>query len=308
MMKFIKPEDVAQKLQTFAPNMAVTVGKFEIDVPGFLEDMDWNHMDQLHRSHVHNTYDEAVRIAVGKDFAVSLTRWRKIPLFITVSDIRIKPGLFYQCMTIAGLIFVHFIISMEEVNEVVHTKLEWNITSHKWLKFLHKPLDKMLTKLNTRLQIEDSQIRKQRYHLRKNGYCFASDPADYYSSNNLRNNTIYPELPELSAILLSQFEEGVIQRTSLGKVGFLIKKTTDEYLIWPEVCPHEGGDLLSGKLIDKNQLQCPWHGLRFSAIVVSKQQAQARGYGFDFCLIDDSIKINQISVVPRYQTVAEVEN
>jgi hypothetical protein len=305
MMKFIKPEEIGKKLQTFSSNLAVTKGQFEIDVPGFLDDLAWNHMDQLHRNFIHNTYEEGLRIATGKDFAVSLTRWRKIPIFITVTDIRLKPDLFYQCMTIAGLIFVHFIIALEQENEIVHVKLEWHITSHKWLKLTHKILSKMFTKLNTRLQKEDSQIREQRYKLRKQGYHFASDPADYYTSNNLRQNTLYPDLPTISEIDITNMAEQVINKTSVGEVGFLVKKNAGEYLIWPEVCPHEGGDLSAGKQCEKNQIQCPWHGLRFSAIVLSAQQAHGQGYGFEFHLVEQRIQVKKVAHSQSSPAIAE---
>ncbi len=292
MKKYIKPEDFENELKKFSPSFAVTKGHYEIDVPGVLEDMEWNHMDQLHRPYIHNTYGNVVRIALGSDFAVSLTKWNKIPILITVSDARIQPGLFYQTMTIAGLIFVHFVISMKEANGIVHTKLTWHIASHKWLKFLHKYLSNKFLKLNQRLQVEDSQIREQRHTLRQCGYSFASSPADYYSSNNLRRNTIYPALPVNNTISVIDLKVDEINTSRLGDVEFLIKKNAaNDYLIWPKVCPHEGGDLSRGKHCERNQIQCPWHGIRFSPVVLSEQVKEAKGYGFEFCFLDNAIRV-----------------
>lgn len=291
-MKYIKPETLENKYLHFAPHLAVTKGSFTIDVPNFLTDMEWNHMDQFHRRYIHRTYEESLRIAVGKNFAISLTRWKRIPLFITVSDIRIKPGLYYQVMTIAGLIVAHLIISMEEHNEIVNLKIEWFITSHKWLKFLHKPLSKKFYKLNTRLQQEDHQIRVQRYQLRKKGYRFASDPVDYVSSNTLTCNTIYPSMDILTINLENLSEQ--LTTITCEMHQFLIKKTAQAYLIWPAVCPHEGGDLTKGKECG-SQIQCPWHGLRFSAAQLSKQQPLASRYGFEYRLHENVIEVRRLS-------------
>lgn len=302
-MKHIDPATIVDELQRFDPNIRVTKGVFEFEVPGLLQDMEWNHMDQMHRPFIHDTYRKAVRVALGNDFAISLTQWQKIPLFITVTDVRIKPGLYYQCMTIAGLIYVHININMREENEVVYSKLEWHITSHKWLKFLHKPLHNKLVKLNTRLQIEDNQIRVQRYALRKSGYRFASDPVDYLSSNVLRRNTIYPDLmPDESTIDVTDIPLDVKVVKKSGAVNFLIKKTAENsYAVWPAACPHEGGDLSKAKDCDKNQLQCPWHGLRFSAILLSAANPAGAGYGFEFQLQGNNIlvhKTSQQTIVP----------
>lgn len=263
MINFVKPEDLSQQFKTFSSNLALTEGQYSIDVPNYLADMEWNHMDKLHRPSIHNTYEEAIRIAFGTNFAISLTRWRGWPLFITVTDIRIQPGLYYQCMTLAGLVYVHFVISMKEENEMVHAKIEWYILSHKWLKFAHKHLSRKFYKLNDRLQHEDSQIRKQRFKLRKQGYTFGSEPVNYYSSNNLKPNTIYPPLPQEASINIDNLPFDIITEHSLGNIDFLVKRDPmSGYLLWPAVCPHEGGNLIDGKQCKKNQIQCPWHGLK----------------------------------------------
>lgn len=292
MIKFIKPEDLTNELKNFSANMAVTYGQFEIDVPSLLEDMEWNHMDQLHRPYIHNTYQEAIRLAFGNDFAVSLTRWGRWPFFITVSDVRIKPGLFYQSMTLAGIFFVHLIISMSEANEIVHLKAEWYITSHKLFKFLHKILSKKFYKLNERLQIEDNQIRSHRYALRKKGYKFGVNEINYYHSNLMRHNTIYPALPLNAAIQINNLSIDEMTTQKLGELDFLIKRThNNHYLLWPAACPHEGGNLALGKPCANDQIQCPWHGLRFSAVNLSAQESFKEAYGFEFELREECIYI-----------------
>lgn len=292
MMKYINPENLSQTLQSFSPSLVVTKDHFDISVPGLLKDMEWNHMDQMHRPFIHRTYQEAVRIALGKEFALSLTRWNKWPLFITVTDIRVSEGVYYQCMTIAGLIYVHLIISMKEENQIVHQRIEWHLVSHKWFRFLHKLLSRKFYKLNERLQVEDSQIREQRFDLRKKGYAFNSDICDYYQSNQLRRNTIYPALLVPITIDTKKLPYNELVEQQNNYVSFIIKKQTEnEFLIWPSSCPHEGGNLMRGKLCNNNQLQCPWHGLRFSAVKLTSKQSTVKEFGFEFILQQEQIVI-----------------
>lgn len=292
MSKFVKPEELYEKFQNLAPNLAVTKGEFECVVAGLLGDMEWNHMDQLHRPFIHHTYQESLRIALGEDFAISLTRWGKWPLFIVVSDVRLKPGLFYQCMTIAGLINVHLVISMVEANEKIHSKLEWYITSHKWLKIAHKILSKKFYNLNVRLQEEDAQIRQQRYELRKAGYRFESDPPDYLSSNTKTKNTIYPEMASDAFFVTDDVTNEVVTKMA-DNVAFLVRKNNDaSYDIWPSACPHEGGELKKGSFCE-SQVTCPWHGLRFQSANVSVFSPNVERYGFHYRLDGNRICVSK---------------
>jgi hypothetical protein len=145
-VKYLTPDNLYEQIQKFTSGMAVTRDKFQLVIPRCkLEDMEWNHMDQMHRFSVHNTYEKGIRIATGRDFAVSLTQWGKWPLFISVSDVYVAKGLFYQTLTIAGIFVLHSIITMEEV-ETDSIKLtdEWFIASHKIFRFMHSILNKKL--------------------------------------------------------------------------------------------------------------------------------------------------------------------
>lgn len=127
-VKYLSPDNLYEQLKQFTAGMAVTKGLFELMVENcVLEDVEWNHMDQMHRLTIHNTYEKAVRIATGKNFAISLTQWQKWPLFITVTDVYISKGLFYQTLSIAGLIVIHSIISLEQIGNNVLLKDEWYI-------------------------------------------------------------------------------------------------------------------------------------------------------------------------------------
>src|SRR4051812_42050898 len=114
-LRFIPPDRMLGTIATFGKGNAVTHGKFEIDIETEVRDLEWNHMDLRHRLFIHNTYRENVRIALGRQFSVSLTKWWPWPFFIAVTDMRLGMGLFYQSFTLAGLVFIQNIISMEEL-------------------------------------------------------------------------------------------------------------------------------------------------------------------------------------------------
>lgn len=292
-LRYLAPDNLYEQLHHFTKGMAVTRDSFEMNINNCtLEDLEWNHMDQLHRSSIHHTYEKGIRIATGQNFAVSLTEWKRWPLLITVTDVYVKKGLFYQSLTIAGMIFVHSIISMEESADGVTLKDEWFIASRKWLKFLHKPLNKKLHKLNARLQDEDAQIRHGRFGLRKKGYHFKTDAPNYYTSNVLGNNTIYPSLNSDASLDVREIglEPTCIQ---LGELDFIVQKSNaDEIMIWPAACPHEGGPLLKGNFCEK-KISCPWHGLQFSAVCLSSDSPYGSRYGFEYHLADGFIHIRQ---------------
>jgi hypothetical protein len=290
---YLSADQLHEAISKFTTGMAVTLGKFELLIPECsLDDFEWNHMDQLHRPSIHQTYEKGIRLAFGENFAISLTQWKKWPLFITVTDVYVKKGVFYQSMTLAGLIFLHCIINVKQVDEQVQLKVEWYIASHKWLKFLHKPLSKKLYRLNQRLQVEDAQIRNERFKLRKDGFQFKYDPANYYTSNMICANTIYPPLSQFASLAIEDFSTQ-IKKITCGGLDFLIQRVADEFLIWPAVCPHEGGPLDKGKLCGK-QIICPWHSLKFNAVVLSTTCLQDHKYGFEFKFATNKIHIQAI--------------
>jgi nitrite reductase/ring-hydroxylating ferredoxin subunit len=295
-LKYLTPENLYQQIEKFTDGMAVTRDKFELVVPNCtLQDFEWNHMDQMHRFSVHNTYEKNVRVAFGTQFAVSLTQWGKWPLFIRVSDVFVARGVFYQTLTIAGIFILHSIITMEEVPGTDSIKLtdEWFIASHRLFRFLHKILNKKLHKLNVRLQQEDEALRQGRFSLRKAGYRFQTDTPNYFNSNRLTNNTIYPVMGSAS-VLLENISE-TASKHQAGAIEFIAKKTSDNtYLLWPAACPHEGGPLITGKLCDA-QITCPWHGLRFSAVELSVISPMSVRYGFEYFLQNDRIIIKQLA-------------
>lgn len=297
-IKYLSPASLFAQLESFTSNMVVTKGMFEMTVQNCkMEDIEWNHMDQMHRPTIHNTYEKGIRIAAGENFAVSLTEWGRWPFLIPVTDVYVDRGLFYQSLTLAGVIFIHSIISMEEDGDNIKLKDEWFIASRKLFKFLHRPINKKLYKLNARLQAEDQQVREGRFELRKQGYQFNTDCPNYYNSNLLGTNTIYPRMKaDAEAISLENVNENIITK-QCGGLEFLIKKTKqNSFLIWPAVCPHEGGPLSKGNVCE-SKIACPWHGLKFSAVELSESKSMGASYGFEYQLIKHQIFIKQSNIV-----------
>ncbi len=295
-VRYVTPDALPGTLRSLSSCTRTTQGRFTLLTDYSLEDMEWNHMDHLHRPTMHRTYNTVARLALGKDFALSLTRWGKWPFFLQISDVRIRPGLYYQVMIIAGFIYLHNVIHMEEENDRMRLTVEWNIASHWLFKPLHGVLSRKLYRLNERLQREDTPIRDRRKKLRTCGYSFRSSPVDYLSSNRLTNNTVYPPLAADAHILLSGLAPEPKSFTA-GTLEFIARWEGEEIHVWPRACPHEGADLMEGTLEKNCQFTCLWHGLKFSPARLSAVQKSVSLYGFDFRLEEDRVSISALPQV-----------
>ena len=243
MLRSIDKNFLSKAIKDFCKGISVSTGNFSYVAPGSVQDLEWNHMDQSHRPFIHSTYSDELRISIGENFANSLTKWGNWPFFINVMDIRVKEGQFYQTFTIGGLIYLHTVIEMGFIDDKNSSlEIEWHISSHWVLKPIHRFLDRKIYNLNVRLQDEDYVIRSQRALLRKYGYNFKSDPPDFYSSNKLTNNTVYPILKNPVKIKTEEFPDAnIINNQELGlykfgekEISFLIKKvSSNEFYIWP---------------------------------------------------------------------------
>lgn len=302
MMRSLDKDYLSKAIKDFCKGTSVSSGKFSCEAPGSVKDLEWNHMDQSHRPYIHSTYNDELRISIGENFANSLTKWGNWPFFLNVMDVRVKDGQYYQTFTIGGLIYVHTVIEMGYINESKSSlEINWHISSHWILKPIHKFLNRKIYKLNIRLQEEDYVIRDQRYKLREKGYNFRSDPPNYYSSNMLTHNTIYPSLGKTLKLKISEFVESNSldneKNKNLYKFGkddtsFIIKKISeDEFCIWPSVCPHEGASLEDANFC-KNSVKCPWHGLSFTGVSLSSKNNCISKYGFTYKLDEEYIKID----------------
>ncbi len=136
-VRYISPDQLLREIKVLHKGMAVTTGSYEVLTEGEVRDLDWNHMDQSHRPFVHETYREALRLCVGQDFALSVTKWGKMPIFVTITDVRLKPGLFYQCFCIFSIVYVHSVIQMVAEGPNVRQRIDWYIASHPIFRFLH---------------------------------------------------------------------------------------------------------------------------------------------------------------------------
>ena len=305
MLKSIDKNYLSKAIKDFCKGTSVTTGNFSYVAPGSVQDLEWNHMDQSHRPFIHSTYSDELRISIGENFANSLTKWGNWPFFINVMDIRVKEGQYYQTFTIGGLIYLHTVIEMGFIDDKNSSlEIEWHISSHWILKPIHRFLDSKIYDLNVRLQDEDYVIRSQRALLRKYGYNFKSDPPDYYSSNKLTNNTVYPILKNPVKIKIEEFPDAnIINNQELGlykfgekEISFLIKEvSSNEFYIWPSVCPHEGASLEDGDFCE-GRVTCPWHGLNFTGSKLSSEKNIILKYGFIYKLENGLITIsNDIS-------------
>ena len=305
MLRSIDKNYLSKAIKDFCKGTSVTTGNFSCEAPGSVQDLEWNHMDQSHRPFIHSTYSDELRISVGENFANSLTKWGNWPFFINVMDVRVNEGQYYQTFTIGGLIYLHTVIEMGFIDdENSSLNIEWHISSHWILKPIHKLLDRKIYNLNVRLQDEDYVIRSQRALLRKYGYNFKSDPPNYYSSNQLTNNTIYPALKKSVKIKVEEFSDvniiankkEVLYKFGEKEISFIIKKVSNnEFCIWPSACPHEGASLENGDFCE-GRVTCPWHGLSFTGSKLSNEKNIISKYGFIYKLENGLITIsNDIS-------------
>src|SRR4029453_14965320 len=67
---------------------------------------------------------------------------------------------------------------------------------------------------------------------------------------------------------LSDYPLGSVHRVTRGPIELLLRrKSEDQVEVWPSLCPHEGG-LIDEKNLCDGQAVCPWHGLRFGAVLL----------------------------------------
>src|SRR5262249_52041416 len=153
----------------------ITKGHFSYPARAELRDLVWNHMDQNHRPFIHRTYGDATRVHIGERSAFSLTRFGNWPVVLPVFDGQHKENGFYQILCLFGTIVVINIIECNATEQGNRMDIDWAIASHRWLRFLHGPLDRRLRRLNDVQNREDEVIRDRRVELRAAGYRFLTD-------------------------------------------------------------------------------------------------------------------------------------
>src|SRR5262245_44337591 len=85
--KFVSPEDLKKQIKSLIPGASISEGSYQAVVPGLLNDFHWNHLDQHHRPYLHNAYHDSLRVCTGKEWAMSVTRWKNFPITIVVCDV-----------------------------------------------------------------------------------------------------------------------------------------------------------------------------------------------------------------------------
>lgn len=263
--KYVHPEMIKHELKKVIPGCTISEGAFSSESPGTLVDQQWNHMDQAHRETIHHAYFGAIRIASGRDFAISATRFKNIPLFIPMIDMRITETMSYQVFTVFGLIWCHQVSRSTEFEGGVRLNVNWITASHWLLKPLHRIFNRMLFGIHKKQYGEDLPVRARRSELRKKNVHFETDNPNYLNSNRLTDHVIFPVgtfkagLPVLAA--------GQRQVINLGPTEVMVEIVEGGARVWPAICSHEGA-LMTEKDLCKGALVCPWHLRKFPATVL----------------------------------------
>ena len=287
----LHPDQLFEKFSRLGVKKAVTRWQWEGIHQCGPEDLEWNIMDKLHRPHVHRTYTQALQIAATSKAAITLTTvsLAKIPFMVVIADVQVRQDLYYQCFTLFGLIYFHAVIDTGERRLVT-----WYIVSPRWLKFSHSFLSRRYLNLTIQQDEEDRPIRERRAQLRTRGYLFSEKKPDFLVSNTLSNNVRPPKLGQNRPISLLGLTEGKLHKVSIGPVEFLVRPNPDQsFTVWPEVCPHEGAPLAQGKICGL-QIECLWHGLRFSGAQLSAAESSCLIYNYHFELDGHTLTVTEI--------------
>jgi nitrite reductase/ring-hydroxylating ferredoxin subunit len=269
VLKFIPPEQISDYLKKLHPGMAVTHGHHESLVPGYIRDLEWNFYDELHRYHVHSTYDDMYKVMAGNYFSINVVRWGNLPVFIQVANAKIADGLFYQSMTILGIICLHQVQRLIQKGDEVLIDINWYTASHWLFRWLHAPFNRRLLKLQRKQDREDNeQIRGRRRDLRHRGFSFLTDDANFINSNSLLDHVRLPKMAAAARINLGDYAEGVVHRIACEPMELMLRRRGNEVEVWPGICPHEGALIAECNLRNETVI-CPWHGRRFPAVVLS---------------------------------------
>lgn len=291
-----KLEQSLKKLQ----GTVITQDEYVSEVPGYINDMEWNFYDEIHRIHVHDTYHDMFKVFAGKTFSINLVKFGKWPIFIQVANAKIAQNIFYQAMSI-GFFYIHQVMMLEQLDRKVRVTRHWYTVSHWLFRPFHKYLNKMLMKLQIKQdQEDDTYIRGRRLILRDAGYRFTTDRADFINSNILTNNVIFPPSEKEVRIHIADVANNVVQRISAGVLELLIKRQGNAVLVWPGICPHEGAPLMAHNMC-AGMVKCQWHGRRFKSGLLTENSPAWKFMNFE-------VKIqNAELIVGRIEQLVEVE-
>ena len=289
---FIREDKVDESLRKLIPGAHITKGHYSYPSRAELRDLAWNHMDQNHRPFIHQTYGSASRIFVDKHASFSLTRFGNWPVVIPVFDGYFRENGFYQIMVLFGLIAVVNLIECNADGDGTKMDVSWSIASHRWLRFLHPVLNRKLIRLNDVQNREDDPVRDRRVAARASGYRFKTDSPNFFNSNIVDNNTLFPAMLAPADILLRDLPNHQAVEIAVSDRAFILCRDGEAVDVWPGVCPHEGAALSSAHLCDKT-IKCPWHGLEFPA-----RRIVGGGSGITLCGARLTLSGGKITVAP----------
>jgi hypothetical protein len=167
VLKYLPADRLAEHLKELHPGMAVTHGRHESLVPGYIKDLEWNFYDELHRQCVHDTYHGLYKVMTGKYFSINVVRWGNLPIFMQVANAKITDGMFYQSMTVLGIIMLHQVQRISQKGDEVLIEVDWYTASHWAFRWLHGPFNRRLLRLQRKQDWEDNvEIRGRRRDLR----------------------------------------------------------------------------------------------------------------------------------------------
>jgi nitrite reductase/ring-hydroxylating ferredoxin subunit len=269
VLKYLPADRLAEHLKQLHQGMVVTHGRHESLVPGYLNDLEWNFYDELHRQCVHDTYHGLYKVMTGKYFSINVVRWGSLPIFMQVANAKIKDGVFYQSMTVLGIIMLHQVQRISQKQDEVLVEVDWYTASHWAFRWLHGPFNRRLLHLQQKQDHEDNvEIRGRRRDLRQRGFGFATDDPDFINSNRLTDNVCLPPLAAPLRIDLAACAAQGVHRVAQGPIELLVRRRGwDQVEVWPALCPHEGG-LMDQRHLCDDQLVCPWHGRRFGSVLL----------------------------------------
>jgi len=96
---------LAEHLKQLHPGMAVTHGHHESLVPGYIKRLG---IEFLRRAAPPVRSRHLSRLIQGDDrFSVNVVRWGNLPIFMQVANAKVADGMFYQSMTVLGIIMLH---------------------------------------------------------------------------------------------------------------------------------------------------------------------------------------------------------
>lgn len=246
----------------------------------------WNYLDVPHLNIVHSAVD-ATTLLETETVAISIIRQR-ISLFTFEALLcvwRVDQNKVRYVSSLGWFNFDVTSVASEAEGETTVTTT-YVVRSSKLFAPLHRLIRRLLERNYRLLMSEDLPMREQRARLRRRGVHFLGDVDGYgfKESRKIGRDRVVPSASGTEQFddLFSFDREGNWKRI-VPKSGFDLYVSylagSDQMLVSPGICSHEGGPLpapTNGNPSDMCVV-CPWHGRRFSAVEVPTVGSVALG-------------------------------